>query len=240
VEHGPSSRSRATFAILRRRAAAAKSISSLTCALAAAAKASHSSATTPRATMVAFSERDAVAAVPDGVDNGSTGRASKTGAGLRPDRLPWRLVPGRLVDLPARHASWASDAAVGDRLARSDVLVGGRLDVDMTKALAGSPRMCEAEIAHAGASEPRDGERPISQSFVGRVDLGDAVAGRAVDLDLEAEGGDFAEGGERKRMQHRRAPAKERPDPRPQRVRTPTRAIVMGAECRAAEEKKAA
>jgi hypothetical protein len=103
--------------------------------------------------MIAFSKRDAVAAVPGGVENGSTGWAGKTHAALRPYLSPWRLVARRLVNLPIGHASWASDAAVGDRLACSDVLVGGRLDVDMTKAFAGSPRMCEAEIAHAGASE---------------------------------------------------------------------------------------
>lgn len=63
----------------------------------------------------------------------------------------------------------------------------------MAELLAGPQSMRAAEIAHAGAAEPRDGERSISQSFVSGVDLRDAVAARAPDLDLQAERGYLAE-----------------------------------------------
>jgi hypothetical protein len=55
------------------------------------------------------------------------------------------------------------------------------------------PRLRAAHIARASAAEPHDGERSISQSFVSGVDLRDAVAARAPDLDLQAERGYLAE-----------------------------------------------
>jgi hypothetical protein len=45
--------------------------------------------------------------------------------------------------------------------------------------------MRAADIAHAGAAEPRDGERSISQCFVSGVDLDDAATARAVDFDAK-------------------------------------------------------
>ena len=55
----------------------------------------------------------------------------------------------------------------------------------MAELLAGPQRMREAEIAHAGAAEPRDGERSISQAFVSGIDLGDAIAAWAVNFDAK-------------------------------------------------------
>jgi hypothetical protein len=52
--------------------------------------------------------------------------------------------------------------------------------------------MCAAKIAHAGAAEPRDGERSISQSFVSGLDLGDAIAAWAVDFDAKPKHGYLA------------------------------------------------
>jgi hypothetical protein len=60
--------------------------------------------------------------------------------------------------------------------------------------------------------------KALSAAMPGNVSAG--IGNLKVIAFLEAERGSFIERGERKRMQHRRAPAKERPDPRPQRVLT--------------------
>jgi len=74
--------------------------------------------------------------------------------------------------------------------------------VDVAELLAGPQSMRAAEIAHAGAAEPRDGERSISQSFVSGVDLGDAVAAWAVDFDAKPKHGYLAKCLEGQRAEH--------------------------------------
>jgi N-methylhydantoinase B len=55
--------------------------------------------------------------------------------------------------------------------------------------------------------------KALSAAMPGNVSAG--IGNLKVIAFLEAERGSFIERGERKRMQHRRAPAKERPDPVP-------------------------
>jgi len=96
---------------------------------------------------------DAEAAMPNGRQRRSAGRASDLRSGFREYCVPWRHVLRGLFDLPLGHTAWAGDAAPRNCLVGQDENSCWRLDDDLAQAAADAGR--EGLGAGDGADEPR-------------------------------------------------------------------------------------